>query len=113
MCSAGYEDTNCDQCVADYYESATSTCTMCPKGWFYYKGTEANDKGACYKVSAAKKNFADAKAACDAETDSKLFEPRTEAENTAIFNIMHNMFGEETEYFVGIEQDPDSNDSGT
>jgi len=26
---------------------------------------------------------------------------------------MKNMFGDETEYFVGIEQDPNSDDSGT
>jgi len=104
----------CDQCTTDYYESADKECSVCPNGWFYYKGDQVGDKGACYKVSGVKKTFEEAKAACLAETDakSKLFEPKSEAENQAIFNIMKNMFGMETEYFVGIEQDPDSVDAG-
>ena len=90
----------CDQCTTDYYESADKECSVCPTGWFYYKGDQVGDKGACYKISGVKKTFEEAKAACLAETDakSKLFEPKSEAENQAIFNIMKNMFGMETEY---------------
>ena len=79
---------------------------MCPTGWFYYEG-------ACYKVSGAKKTFDNAKAACTAEaTPSKLFEPKSEAENQAIFDIMKEIFGADTEYFVGIVFDA-TTDTGT
>ena len=80
---------------------------MCPTGWFFYEGT-------CYKISGVKKTFENAKAACLAETAaaSKLFEPRSEAENQAIFDIMKEIFGADTEYFVGIVFDA-STDTGT
>ena len=80
----------------------------CPSGWFYHDG-------ACFKVSGVKKTFLDAVAACGAETaaPAKLFEPTSEAQNEAIFDIMKNIFGDETEYFVGIKLDPNDPDGGT
>ena len=92
----------------DYFKPMVLLILVCPTGWFFYEG-------ACYKISGVKKTFEEAKTACLAETAaaSKLFEPRSDAENQAIFDIMKNMFGDETEYFVGIEQDPNSDDSGT
>jgi len=66
-------------------------------------------------VSGVKKTFLDAVAACGAETaaPAKLFEPTSEAQNEAIFNIMKGIFGDETEYFVGIKLDPNDPDGGT
>ena len=127
-CKEGYAGTKCDTCATDFYESATDVCTgklgsqtfnfhnlkksylflVCPDGWFTHDG-------ACFKVSGVKKTFLDAVAACGAETaaPAKLFEPTSEAQNEAIFNIMKGIFGDETEYFVGIKLDPNDPDGGT
>ena len=78
----------------------------CPTGWFHYDGD-------CFLVHAAPKNFDDAVAACSAFTDAKLFEPTSETQNIAIYDVVNAMFGDETEYFVGIKLDPDDPDGST
>ena len=68
--------------------------TECPAGWFYLDHS-------CYFIHGQKLAFVDAKAKCES-FDSKLFEPMSEEQNEAIFNIMLSKYGEDTEYYVGI-----------
>ena len=70
------------------------TFIECPAGWFYHDQS-------CYFVHGEKLPFDEAKAKCES-LSSKLFEPMSEGQNKAIFDIMLAKYGEDTEYYVGI-----------
>ena len=59
--------------------------------------------------------FLDAKITCLnlVQNEAKLFEPRSEEENQVIFEILHGIFGADTEYWVGIQTDVEDPDGST
>ena len=124
VCNEGYGGDACDQCANNFYRDITTnvctgklsyivcmsqscpkrTCILeCPPGWFSLDQS-------CYFIHGQKLAFDEAKAKCQS-LEAKLFEPMSEEENEAIFNIMLSKYGEDTEYYVGISIQ-DAHDGG-
>ena len=109
VCAHGFTGLDCSECASEYIPDAkTGDCKACPEGWFYHQNT-------CYKIFGIQKTFEEAVETCQSETliDAKLFEPTSEAQNKAIFDVVYSIYGEYSQYFVGIKIDGESGNNAT
>ena len=87
------------------------TIAVCSDGWFMHSLTkDGTTSYSCLLVHASLYNFDDAKSECES-ANAILYEPRTQEENSEIFQIGQEIFSD-VEYWIGVKLDTTNPDTG-